>query len=206
MELEKALDVYLNRGFGSMNKNDFEVFIFSQLLDKRFLGYNDYKISIELKIPISKIKRLRYEASLKYPTQTDFKTLFVEAMRGARYGNEKNKVVEFSIENISLRQFLRNMLMQDGRFFDSSFNSEIVKISYKDFLYLLEKVCMDKKEEENIQNIINKNSDKDIPHYIAMAVSAIAKGIGGAALEKIVDVSIEELIPLIKSLFNDTNK
>ena len=65
MELEKALDVYLNRGFGSMNKNDFEVFIFSQLLDKRFLGYNDYKISIELKIPISKIKRLRYEASLK---------------------------------------------------------------------------------------------------------------------------------------------
>ena len=39
-----------------------------------------------------------------------------------------------------------------------------------------------------------------------MAVSAIAKGVGGAALEKIVDVSIEELIPLIKSLFNDTNK
>ena len=100
MELEKVLNLYLERGFGSMNKNDFEVFIFSQLLDKRFLGYNDYKISIELKIPISKIRRLRYEASLKYPTQTDFKVLFVEAMKGARYDNEKNKVIEFSIENI----------------------------------------------------------------------------------------------------------
>lgn len=203
MELEKVLNLYLERGFGSMNKNDFEVFIFSQLLDKRFLGYNDYKISIELKIPISKIRRLRYEASLKYPTQTDFKILFVEAMKGARYDNEKNKVIEFSIENISLRQYLRNMLMQDGRFFDSSFNSEIVKISYKDFLYLLENICMDKKAEKEIKNVIDKNSDKDIPHYIAMAVGAIAKGVGGETLKEIVDVSIKELMPIIESLFNN---
>lgn len=203
MELEKVLNLYLERGFGSMNKNDFEVFIFSQLLDKRFWGYNDYKISIELKIPISKIRRLRYEASLKYPTQTDFKILFVEAMKGARYDNEKNKVIEFSIENISLRQYLRNMLMQDGRFFDSSFNSEIVKISYKDFLYLLENICMDKKAEKEIKNVIDKNSDKDIPHNIAMAVGAIAKGVGGETLKKIVDVSIEELMPIIESLFNN---
>lgn len=30
--LEKILDSYVNRGFGSMTKNDFEVWIFHQLL------------------------------------------------------------------------------------------------------------------------------------------------------------------------------
>ena len=52
------------KGFGSMNKNDFEVFIFSRLLQiERFKGKSNYDLSILLHIPESKIKRLRYEAA-----------------------------------------------------------------------------------------------------------------------------------------------
>ena len=49
-----------------MNKNDFEVAIFNYLItkDENFIGKSSYELSIALKIPISKIKRLKYEAEL----------------------------------------------------------------------------------------------------------------------------------------------
>ena len=63
--LRDAIDAYLNRGFGSMNKNDFEVFIFNELLRNPLYGkYMDYDFSVMLRIPESKVKRLRYEANL----------------------------------------------------------------------------------------------------------------------------------------------
>lgn len=200
-ELETFLDKYLLKGFGSMNKNDFEVFIFSRLLISRYSALNDYQISTKLGIPISKVKRLRYEADLKYPSHKDYKTLFVEAMKGARYDNEK-PVVVFSIENITLRQYLREVLMQRGNFYDSSFNSDIVKVSDKDFMCLLEDICLSDDEiKKDIKSTIKKKSEKDIPHLIVQAVASVAKNVGGNALSELTNIGLDKLIPVIKSLF-----
>ncbi len=200
-DLQTLLDKYLEKGFGSMNKNDFEVFIFSRLLLNRYSGMNDYQISTELRIPISKVKRLRYEADLKYPVQMDYKALFVEAMTGARYDSEK-PIIVFSIENISMRQYLRNLLMQRGNFYDSSFNSDIVKVSENDFLCLLEDICLNEDDKKDIKSTINKNSDKDVPHLIVRAVASVAKSVGGDALSELTSIGLENLIPVVKSLFN----
>ena len=200
-DLQTLLDKYLEKGFGSMNKNDFEVFIFSRLLLNRYSGMNDYQISTELRIPISKVKRLRYEADLKYPVQMDYKALFVKAMTGARYDSEK-PIIVFSIENISLRQYLRNLLMQRGNFYDSSFNSDIVKVSENDFLCLLEDICLNEDDKKDIKSTINKNSDKDVPHLIVRAVASVAKSVGGDALSELTSIGLEKLIPVVKSLFN----
>ncbi len=200
-ELETFLDKYLLKGFGSMNKNDFEVFIFSRLLISRYSALNDYQISTKLGIPISKVKRLRYEADLKYPSHKDYKTLFVEAMKGARYDNEK-PVVVFSIENITLRQYLREILMQRGNFYDSSFNSDIVKVSEKDFMCLLEDICLSDDEiKKVIKSTIIRNSEKDIPHLIVQAVASVAKNVGGNALSELTNIGLDKLIPVVKSLF-----
>lgn len=48
------IDEYVNRGFGSMNKNDLEVWIFDYLLQGRLTGMSNYEISVELRIPESK--------------------------------------------------------------------------------------------------------------------------------------------------------
>ena len=66
MELSSVINDYLSRGFGSMNKNDFEVWIFNFLLQEKLKGKSNFEISIELKIPEQKVKRLKYEAELKY--------------------------------------------------------------------------------------------------------------------------------------------
>ena len=60
------LEDYVNHRFGSMNKNDFEVLIFNAILNSDLEETSNYKLSRILKIPESKVKRLKYEADLVY--------------------------------------------------------------------------------------------------------------------------------------------
>lgn len=71
-----VLQAYVERGFGSMNKNDFEVWIFSQLMDGELKGKSNYDISTLLRMPESKVKRLAYEALLKVDIQRNNVSLF----------------------------------------------------------------------------------------------------------------------------------
>jgi len=63
--LSEEIYDYVNRGFGSMNKNDFEVWIFNEFL-KQNEGMLDSEISRKLKISETKVKRLEKEAYLIY--------------------------------------------------------------------------------------------------------------------------------------------
>ena len=56
--MKNFINQYLAKGFGSMNKNDFEVMIMHWLLQNRLSGKSNYEISRELKISESKVKRL----------------------------------------------------------------------------------------------------------------------------------------------------
>lgn len=109
--MNEILDLYLKRGFGSMNKNDFEVWIFSQLIASRFMDKSNYEISLELKIPESKVKRLRYEADLKYSDNSAdvyFKKL--DTLLKKSIVKENGESVRFVIEDVSLRHFLDSKL------------------------------------------------------------------------------------------------
>ena len=99
------IQAYLDRGFGSMTKNDFEVMIFAELIQTSLRGMSDYQISCDLRIPESKVKRLRYEASLKYNilSEDDYRLMFKEIAQNAIIKDEK---IILSIEDISLRKFI----------------------------------------------------------------------------------------------------
>ena len=131
-EFNKFIETYLKRGFGSMNKNDFEVAIFNYLItkDENFIGKSSYELSIALKIPISKIKRLKYEAELKYP-QTNYAAEIKKILGNAQFRGTRERV-SFAVEDTAVRKYLENLLKQNGSFLDSSFNAEIVTIYTKD--------------------------------------------------------------------------
>ena len=65
-------EYYLNRGFGTMNKNDFEVLFFYLMQTYGDLGdKSNFALAKELEISEARVKRLAYEADLKYKKESD---------------------------------------------------------------------------------------------------------------------------------------
>ena len=82
----------------------------------------------------------------------------------------------FSITDKLLRQYLNDILCADGRFADSSFNSNIVSLSADDLLFLLTKIG-----ENTTQNVTNiresiEKGNKSLPKTVTEALKDILKG------------------------------
>lgn len=179
---EDLIKYYLDRGFGSMNKNDFEVWIFNYLLQNKYNNKSDNYISRDLRIPESKVKRLRYEANLVFPkTEDEYKKSFYEILKEKVYKDAGNNRIQFSINDKSLRLYLLDVLQSYGSFADSSFNSEIVTITANDLVLLISD--FEKKDDiiEHVKKQI-KTSSKELPQKLSEkclnALKAILKDIG----------------------------
>ncbi len=170
-------------GFGSMNKNDFEVFIFNEYRNNK--KKTNREMSLALQIPEAKVKRLSYEADLKYGyTDDKYKMDFAGIVKKAQYLDKKVKLV---IENIGLRKFIEAQLKEDGKFLDSSFNSEIVVLEYSDFTILLKTLYKDKIKELqcNVKEQKTITGLKDFAKKIGtdIAGNAIGEVLGNAIVK-----------------------
>lgn len=193
------IQAYLDRGFGSMTKNDFEVMIFAELLQTSLLKKSNYEISIDLRIPESKVKRLRYEASLKYNilSEDDYRLMFKEIAQNAIIKDEK---IILSIEDISLRKFINFKLKKNGKFSDTSFNSEIVVIRSKDFAELLKELYYTQRELKQINDKIDKINEslskkitfKDV---ISVFINASVAHLG----ERLIDIGADSILNFIQN-------
>lgn len=131
--LKKCIDQ-----FGSMNKNDYEVSLFHLMLINIFKNKTDNFISRELRIPESKIKRLRYESSLVYQKNHDeLENDFYELIDKCNFKSKDGERIQFVINDKFLRCYINDILWNAGRFADSSFNSDIVSLTASDLEYLL---------------------------------------------------------------------
>lgn len=175
--LHDAILQYLDRGFGSMNKNDFEVFIFNYLVQNEFADKSDNAISRELRIPETKVKRLRYEAALKYPNdKISYKDRFYKTLESCVYKQLDSNRIQFSITDKALRLYLDDMLEEKGSFADSSFNSNIVTLTACDLMLLIANFEGKKELISLITESISKSSKtfpqekKELLHNGAIAV------------------------------------
>jgi hypothetical protein len=153
-EREKFFEACFQR-FGSMNKNDYEVALFHLLLKNGYEEKTDFELSFLLQIPESKVKRLRYEESLVFPTASNlsnplYRDKLAEMLLNRKY-RIHNERIQFAISDKHFRLYINDVLMKRGRFADSSFNSNIVSLTAADLLYLLE-TC-EIKSAQNIQKI-----------------------------------------------------
>ena len=130
-----AIQAYLNRGFGTMTKNDFEIWIFHQLLCGQLHGKTNREISVALRIPDSKVKRLRYEADLKWGNPNDdssYHDALVAVVKKARLIKEK-KQIQFVIEDTALLKYLDARMKRANESWDKSFNSENISIDFEQY-------------------------------------------------------------------------
>lgn len=178
--VDSIINDYLNRGFGTMTKNDFEVWIFNYLLQNRPPNTSNYDFSVELRIPESKVKRLRYEASLKYGNPADtvqYNEAFQKLLANVNLKKGSKNVIQFAVEDMQLRKYLDSILKKKGRFADTSFNSEVVSITIDDLAILLDATSSEEQKKELL-----RKSNENGP-FIDIAKKALGK-IVEKALEK----------------------
>ena len=200
--INEAIDLYIERGFGSMNKNDFEVWIFNQLLQGRLKGKSNYEISRELNLPESKVKRLRYEADLKYSSEQEIENRLYEILNqtlSKAYLKVigKDVQIQFIIEDLSVRKFLDYKLKKNGFFSDSSFNSEIVSVRSEGLKFLYECTPNGKRDFEIFEKADKAKSGNKGPNWFVECLKSLVNGFCTGIGSATVNLSITGLMGTI---------
>lgn len=180
--------------FGSMNKNDYEVALFYLLLENQYSQLSDYEISIKMRIPESKVKRLRYEVSLRYynNSNTDqYKKDLADLLLNCKYRIHNDRI-QFAISDKMFRLYISNVLMKDGRFADTSFNVNIISMTTADLLFLISKI--DAESEKIIEKMKQdfKNKETELPKGVIEALTDLSKEAVMAIVEKTITESVAD--------------
>lgn len=156
----KAFDLiaqnYYFGNFGTMQKSDFDVLMFSIYLERileqseeDMNAYSDYELSKLLGITQSRVSRLKVKKQLKYPyTGFDWKRSFQRVSKNARYENGKIKI---HIPDKNLFLELQNAIEKEGGYVEIQLNSKLLQVSPEYFVDLMAAVS-----EEKDRKIIRK--------------------------------------------------
>ena len=168
----ELIERYLNKGFGSMNKNDFEVAIFDEIMkDDEYKDLSDFKLSVKLRVPESKIKRLRYEANLKYQVDDCYYLIkFLDILSKSDVNNDGN-TIKLIVTDKGLRNYIKNEMYERNKIVEFSSNSDVVLTNVKDLTVIVGELYGPEKKEE-IAKQYNKEVFKD---YIKDCVLDIVK-------------------------------
>lgn len=130
------------RGFGSLVKGDYETLLLFLLCkyNPSFAQTSDFEKSLILQIPETKVSRLIYEGKIKYgaTSEDEMRTSIREYLRGREFHVTKD-MVNFTIEDKFMRNYMAFLLKKDKLFFDKSFNCEVISVPHKKFLEFMQK-------------------------------------------------------------------
>lgn len=147
--------------FGLLNKTDYEVLVFRELL-KDNPNTTNYEFSRQLKLPVSKIKRLREEVVLRYEVRDEqfYQVQFVSLLKTKSDLNGKDEV-RIQIEDADMRNYLLAILSEKNIISDTSFSRDILRIKKNDFFILLTDVFEENFKEDASKLVFFTTSDKD---------------------------------------------
>lgn len=134
--LQQAIDDYIERGFGSMNKEDFEIFIFNEIINNpQYSEMSDAAISQLLRISESKVRELRFRAKVRFlPENEDLKESIIHCLRNARIVPNREDFIEITIEDDVAARYWNSFLdkQQDG-----GGGSKVLRLSADNFVFLM---------------------------------------------------------------------
>jgi hypothetical protein len=139
------LDNYLKFGLGSMPKADIDALVM-HLLDQHGLNgsgplakLNNQTVSERLKTPVAKVKKLRYEAALKFGGRVEDQAAgrLLAALAHASLEPQGDKIC-LIIEDTLAKNWLQGQLKIHQHIFDHPFSTEIVRVSADGLFQVLE--------------------------------------------------------------------
>lgn len=186
---------YLKGGMGAMSKSDVDALVM-HLLDiytgehGRPLGSFPNQVASErLRTPLSKIRRLRYEAGLKYGGRPEDEARKRFALHLAKAGLEFDKTdklvtkIVFVVEDILAKNWIQGQIKEHSGVFDNSFNTEIIKVE-PDLFFRLLRTLLENEEidafESKYKALLKKTKKDEIIAGFKLLVSSFANGAASA--------------------------
>lgn len=139
------LNHYLQLGLGSMPKADIDALVM-HLLDQHGLDgsgplarLNNQTVSERLKTPVAKVKKLRYEAALKFGGRVEDQAAgrLLAALANASLEPQGDKIC-LIIEDTLAKNWLQGQLKIYQHIFDHPFSTEIIRVSADGLFQVLE--------------------------------------------------------------------
>ncbi|WP_259730146.1 MULTISPECIES: hypothetical protein [Synechococcales] len=185
------LENYLKFGLGSMPRADIDALVM-HLLDRYGLDgslpmatLSNQTVSERLRTPVAKVKRLRYEAALKFGGRVEDQAMgrLLAALAVATLEPQEEKIC-LVIEDTLAKNWLQGQLKLHQQIFDHSFNTEIIKVSALGLFVVLE-ALFDKRQLEKFKKGYedskrSKNAAECIQLFKTLAKS-FAEGAASAA-------------------------
>ena len=181
-EFEKAfLENYLKFGLGSLPKSDIDALVM-HLLDLHgpngsgpLAGLSNQVVSERLRTPVTKIRKLRYDAALKFGGRIEDQAMgrLLAALSKASLEAEGKKIC-LIIEDSLAKNWLQGQLKIHQQIFDHSFNTEIIKVDAEGLFEVLE-TCFDKDALKAFRSGYDAAKKKKSQEEMKKAFASVAK-------------------------------
>ena len=175
------LENYLKFGLGSMPKSDIDALVM-HLLDLygvdgsgSLATYSNQTVSERIKTPVSKVKKMRYDAVLKFGGRIEDQAMgrLLAALSKACLEPDGEKVL-LIIEDSLAKNWLQGQLKTHQYIFDHSFNTEIVKVSVSGLFQVLESI-FDADEIEKFKKSYDEAKNKNTSAERVAAFKGVTK-------------------------------
>ena len=138
MLLDDFMEVYMDKGFGVMNKTEIETLMYHVFRKHDLLTGKCFDDSFKLQIPEAKARKLIYESQVKYAGRNeDELTAYLRTSVGQclthAFLSKNGKEIRFAIEDRYLRVALNAKLRANHYFADTSFNKDIISLDENAF-------------------------------------------------------------------------
>lgn len=182
--LTGIMDVYLEKGFGVMNKTEFETLLYDVLRKSGLLTGRCFDDSFILRIPETKARKLIYESQVKYSNRD--KDAFDSYLRRSvgeclthAYLVRNNKEIRFAIEDKYLRIALNAKLREKHYFADTSFNKDIISLDENAFKEMVSILVPNFQREKVLDtlNALQVEANNDMKEFVSSFIKeALSQG------------------------------
>lgn len=133
--LTEFFEFYTAPAFGARSKSEIDLKVFELLNRRGDIDDDYYNVSRKLKITPTRAKNLILNDKLRRESG-NYDEKFIDLLKNLKFkiSVNSNEIILLYVPDILFREHIKAILKQKGIIWDSSFNSEIVKIRLDDFL------------------------------------------------------------------------
>ena len=174
--ITEFFEFYTTPAVGARSKSEIDLKVFELLGKCGYIDDDYYNVSRKLKITPTRAKNLILNAKLRAESQLNTEEMynhFLEKIKelGYKTDSRNNSIIIFSLPDMLLREYLNFKLRTVGKIWDSSFNSELVRVSVDDFLDIVSDADLKRKIKR--QDVRNKIKDAIVGHLKANPIGVL---------------------------------